>query len=165
MYKLSTNGVIRLSDNVFISSINTNNPDWITYQEWLALGNIPIDEGPTLEQCIANKIAEINAACEGAIVAGFSSAALGHTHTYDSGIEDQINLIGAVIAAGAGVSVEYKCYDENGDKEWYIHTPQQMQQVYMDGLVYKVTQLKKATYLKGLVSTATDISTLEGINW
>ena len=41
MYKLTENGVRRLSDNADIPS-NPNNRDWRKYQEWLKIkGNIP----------------------------------------------------------------------------------------------------------------------------
>lgn len=165
MYKLTNNSNIvqRLSDGSFIGN-DPNNSDWIEYQNWLLQGNQP-EPLYNVEQLKANKIDIINTSCEDAITAGFISSALGAPHTYDSAIEDQINLIGAVIAAGAGMPIEYKCYDEDGTKQWHDHTPQQMQQVYVDGLVYKVTQLKKATFLKDAVAAATTIEELNNISW
>lgn len=165
MYKLTLNPdvVIRLSDGASIGH-SIDNPDWIAYEQWVSQGNTP-EPYATLEQVKQAKEEEINYACEAAIIGGFESSALGEPYTYDSDIEDQINLIGAVIAAGSGLSIEYKCYDNQGVKSWVEHTPIQMQQVYMDGLVYKVTQLKKATILKDMIKAAQNINDVLGINW
>ena len=40
MYKLTKNGVIRLSDNAIIPEC-VENADWIAYQIWLSEGNTP----------------------------------------------------------------------------------------------------------------------------
>ncbi len=164
MYKLTLNPnvVIRLTDSASIGN-DLNNPDWVAYLSWVAEGNTP-EPYATLTQLKEAKIDDINSQCEAAITGGFPSSALGEEHIYDSEVEDQINLIGAVIAAGAGISVEYKCY-HNDVKSWHEHTPAQMQQVYMDGLVYKVTQLKKATFLKEQISACQSQEELNGINW
>lgn len=149
-----------------------SSPDaWAAYEAWLAEGNTPLpvpsDMAPSLEQAKQDRINEINLACEETILSGFISSALGEPHGYDSQIEDQLNLIGAALAAAAGQSVEFRCYHGavTGQKEWHLHTPQQMQQVYMDGLVYKVTQLKKATTLKNQVNAATTVEEVNGITW
>ena len=45
MYKLTKNGVIRLSDGALIPE-NSENADWITYQAWLSEGNAPDEADP-----------------------------------------------------------------------------------------------------------------------
>jgi len=87
----------------------------------------------------------INSACAAAIVGGFPSSALGAPHTYDSAMEDQLNLIGA---AGANVDLQYSCTDAVGVKNAVLHTAAQIKQVYADGITYKTTQLSKARALK-----------------
>jgi len=115
----------------------------------------------------ADQIAVINAACAAAIVGGFSSTALGTVHTYDSALEDQVNLIGV---AGAGVDLAYTCTDAAGVKAAVLHTAVQLGQVYSDGLVYKAAQLSKARALKNQLealaaSTTTTQADIDLVVW
>ena len=48
MFKLTKDGVIRLSDNAFIPE-DPNNRDWQEYQQWLAQGNKPQPQYTTAE--------------------------------------------------------------------------------------------------------------------
>jgi len=84
-------------------------------------------------------------ACAADIVGGFSSSSLGIAHTYDSAMEDQLNLIGA---AGANIDLLYTCTDAAGVKDAVLHTAAQLKQVYADGVAHKTTQLSKARALK-----------------
>lgn len=142
---------------------------WAAYQGWLAEGNLPLpcpaDAAPTLEAKKEEQKDRINVSCRETIVEGFLSSALGTSHRYDSEIEDQINLIGATIAAGSGTTISYNCYDDNGTKLWHVHTPAQMLQVYVDGLMFKSIQLNKASTLKNLIDAATTIEEVETIEW
>lgn len=170
MYQLTPDpSMIYDTDSNSIINAATSPDAWASYQAWLAEGNIPIPSSlsdivplSTIKQA---RIDLINEACEIAITSGFVSSALGSPHTYDSAIEDQINLIAATLAAMGGQSLEYKCFTETGEKQWCLHTPQQMLQVYSDGLVYKVTQMKKATYFKELINNATTPEEVEAIIW
>lgn len=40
-YRISGNGVVRLSDNACIPE-DTRNKDWIVYLNWVAAGNLPL---------------------------------------------------------------------------------------------------------------------------
>jgi len=93
----------------------------------------------------AESASVINVACAADIVGGFSSSALGIAHTYDSAMEDQLNLIGA---AGANIDLLYTCTDAAGVKDAVLHTAAQLKQVYADGVAHKTTQLSKARALK-----------------
>lgn len=172
LYQLTTNpSIIYMVESGSMISQTSSPNAWAEYEAWVAAGNTPLpgpfDTVVTLEQAKQYKIDEINQACEQVIISGFPSSALGDAHYYDSGIEDQLNLIGAALAAGAGQSVEFRCYHGSieGEKEWHVHTPSQMLQVYQDGLVYKITQLKKATTLKNIVKAATTLEEVGAVEW
>lgn len=172
MYQLTTNpSIIYMVESGSMISQTSSPAAWAEYEAWLATGNTPLpgpyDIAVTLEQAKQHKTDEINVACEETIISGFPSSALGEVHYYDSGIEDQINLIGAAFAASAGQSVEFRCYQGSmsGEKEWHLHSPAQMIQVYQDGLVYKITQLKKATALKNTVKAATTLEEVGAVEW
>lgn len=57
MYKLKSNGIIRLLDNVNIPN-DPKNRDWRKYQKWLAEGNKPEPEF-TKTELAAKKISDI----------------------------------------------------------------------------------------------------------
>lgn len=116
---------------------------------------------PSLDEVKAAKVAAINAACAAAIVGGFASAALGAPHTYDSALEDQLNLIGAV---GLGIDLPYRCADAAGIKA-FRHTAAQLKQVAADGAAIKLAALEKAATLKALVQAAADAAAVEVVAW
>lgn len=115
-----------------------------------------------LERGKAAKTAVINTACAAAIVGGFASSALGTPHTYDSALEDQLNLIGAV---SLGVDLPYRCADAVGVKEFRMHTGAQLKQVAADGALVKLTALEKAATLKAQVQAAADAAAVEAVAW
>jgi len=117
---------------------------------------------PSLDSVKASKSTEINAACASSIVGGFTSSALGAPHTYDSALEDQLNLIGAV---GLGIDMPYRCADAAGVKEFRLHTAAQLKQVAADGARVKLTALEKAAALKAQVQAAVDAAAVEAVVW
>lgn len=117
---------------------------------------------PSLETVKASKTAEINAACAAAIVGGFTSSALGAPHSYDSALEDQLNLIGAV---GLGIDLTYRCADAAGIKSFRQHTAAQLKQVATDGAAIKLAALEKAATLKAQVQVAVDAASIEAVAW
>ncbi len=165
MYKLTANGVIRLSDNAFIFGPDLNNADWVAYVNWLAAGNA-VEPEFTLQQIKDQKKDKINRDCNTEIIGGFVSSAVGTPHLYDSDIEDQINLIASFIASQSLSQVPYRCTDvATNIKDWVIHTSQQMQQLYSDGVTFKTTQLMKAATLKMQVDAATTRDAVNAIIW
>lgn len=123
---------------------------------------MPVAVDPPLDSIKAAKFAEINAACAAAIVGGFTSSALGTPYTYDSALEDQLNLIGAV---GLGIDLPYRCADTAGVKEFRLHTAAQLKQVAADGAVIKLASLEKAATLKAQVQSAADASSVAAVAW
>ena len=108
------------------------------------------------------KLTEINAACAAAITAGFTSSALGAPHTYQSQLEDQLNLVGA---AAMGVTVSYRCTDVNGVYAARPHTAAQIKQVLADGAQVKLNMLAQATSLKAQVEEAETAEEMTAIVW
>jgi len=111
------------------------------------------------------KLQDINQACEAAITAGFTSEALGAPHFYSSQLDDQLNLTGAVLR---GLDMPYACRDEQGVKEFRLHTAEQLRQVGDDFTLYKLQLLQHANELKQQLDTALeagDLDALEAITW
>lgn len=104
----------------------------------------------------AAKIAALSTACEAAIVSGFTSTALGTSHTYQSDRDDQLNLIGAVSAAA---DIPFKCADETGAWDYRLHTAAQIRQVLSDGAAVKLSHLQtfgtKKAQVDAIVADAT----------
>lgn len=111
------------------------------------------------------KRSEINTACEQAITAGFVSSALGEVHRYDSALEDQLNLQGAVIR---NQDADYPCAGEDGIVRFRPHAAAQLQRVSDDFTVFKHALLLRANELKGLLDEALaigDAGVIEAIAW
>lgn len=105
---------------------------------------ILIDQPPPAVVDVATaRIAALSSDCEAAIVGGFSSAALGTPHTYQSDRDDQTNLLGShATATATGQSVPHKCQDAAGTWAYRLHTPAQMTQVLADGAAVKLQHLQ-----------------------
>lgn len=142
-------------------------PAWLTVEEpprgprrwdgqaWVA------DMGAIVKE----RTTSINQACEAAITAGFTSEALGAPHFYSSQLDDQLNLTGAVLR---GLDMPYACRDEQGVKEFRLHTAEQLRQVGDDFTLYKLQLLQHANELKQQLDTALeagDLDALEAITW
>lgn len=119
----------------------------------------------SLEQIYESQLMLINRECEKAITAGFTSAALVTLHTYSSELEDQLNLTGAILR---GADMPYACRDEQGVKEFRMHTAEQLRQVGDDFTVYKLQHLQRANMLKQQLDQALaagDLAALEAVTW
>ncbi len=123
---------------------------------------VAVDYVPTLDEVKVTKTAAINAACAASIVGGFTSGAGGASHTYDSALEDQLNLIGAV---SLGADLPYRCADAAGIKAFRLHTAAQLKQVAADGALVKLAALEKAATLKAQVQAAADVAAVEAVAW
>lgn len=114
----------------------------------------------TLDKIQEKKILELSQACEAEIVSGFTSNALGTTHTYQSDRDDQLNLIGMVTA---NVDDFFKCHDGAG-WSYKLHTIAQLKQVLTDGKNTKLASLQRFNSLKEQVLSSTE-SEIELIVW
>jgi hypothetical protein len=166
MYQLTSNSsiILRVSDNAYIVG-PSDSEDWLNYVAWMNQGNQPAPY-ITVEQQKQIKIVALTNECQQSILGGFTSAALGEPHHYDSDIEDQINIVGAVMAGTLGATIPYRCLSSTDEeKQWRNHTPAQLQQVFNDGVLYKLTQLQKLTTLKNQVNNCDNIECVNSITW
>ena len=111
------------------------------------------------------KYADLIAAFNADLNAGFVSNALGNDHHYDSEQHNRENLIGAV---AAGVEQPYTCDDQLGNadsKQQRLHDAAQMKQVLIDGAVVKQTLIAKLRDLRAQVEAAGDEAAVDAINW
>jgi hypothetical protein len=132
---------------------------------WMLVNGKLQPPGELLPQLHERKLQEIDRACEAVIIAGFSSSALGTPHAYSSEIHDQLNLTGAV---QTGLDLPHPCRNEDGTREFLMHTSAQLQEVGRDLAVYKVKLLEYAHLLKhklDLALAAEDQATMEAVVW
>ncbi|MBL4761401.1 MAG: hypothetical protein JKY93_01720 [Gammaproteobacteria bacterium] len=139
----------------------TLTPPPTIYSVWENQGWVSVELVGVLSK-IPSKLLEIKAACENAIVSGFSSSALGVAHYYQSDRDDQINLIGAALA---NIDRPYRCTDDQSIDQFWPHTALQLQQVLADGAVAKQTYLEKTEQLKNQIHAAQTFAALDAIVW
>lgn len=114
---------------------------------------------------LPNVLNAINTACKAEIEGGFTSDALGSTHSYESELEDQLNLSGNIQRAK---DVLQKCTDALNETQYRMHTTTEIHQVGEDLATHKLAQLQKALTLKDQAQTAAqanDLTALNAISW
>ena len=131
-------------------------------------GNWP--PSPTLAQAQDNQVQILSSACASAIVAGFSSSALGSAHTYPSQPNDQSNLIGAAtVSQTPGLpstwTCNFWCADSTGAWALRPHTAAQTQQVLAAGLAAREALSAKLAGLVAQVDDATTVASVQAIVW
>ncbi len=119
-----------------------------------------------------DRLVELSETCKNVIISGFTSAALGADHIYDSEEVDQLNLIGATTAASptptspGGYNSLYACRDTStGVKDYKLHSHYQLRQVMADGSTFKLTQLQKFHLLRTQVEAAVTEQEVLDIKW
>lgn len=161
------NGVLRIEDGAWIPLAH-GNTDYETYLAWVAAGNVPLDRA--LADYQAAQIGAINAACQAAIFAGFTSSALGAAHTYPAKSLDQQNLSASVLASlmpnlPVGWTTPFWCADANGAWAYVQHTAAQIQQVGQDGKAAILAALNKNQTLQGQIMSATTPAEVQAVVW
>ncbi|KVN73891.1 hypothetical protein WT15_23920 [Burkholderia stagnalis] len=112
-------------------------------------------------------IAALNAACQTAIVAGFTSSALGVSTFYPTTDTDQRNLQSSALAAAwnagtAGWRVSLWC--QQGDAWAYVtHTAQQVQQVNADWVTFRASAQQKYAAAIDQVNAATTVDAVRAV--
>ncbi|MEW9585523.1 hypothetical protein [Paraburkholderia sp. DGU8] len=152
--------------------------DEATYLNWCNLsyqdGAIVPTPGPStaelLDDAKASQTAIVSQACQDAIVAGFSSSALGSAHTYPAKSTDQQNLNASVVASilpgvAADWTTPFWCADGSGTWAYVMHTAAQIQQVGQDGKAAILACLTKNQQLASEIDAATTVEAVQAIQW
>lgn len=121
---------------------------------------------PPLSNRKSALIAQFYAACQSAIYAGFSSAALGASHFYPTADLDQRNLQSAVLA-GQGQTGAWSTplWCQSGT-EWTFapHSAAQLTQVNADWVAHRVSAQQRYLDLVAEINAATE-DQLSAITW
>lgn len=164
----SVTNVIELTDAQWQTCINEQG-QW--YVAGGALAPVPAaTDAQLLADARAARVAVLSAACAAAIVAGFTSSALGAVHTYPSKVTDQQNLTASVTASllpgiAADWETQFWCADADGDWNWTAHTAAQIQQVGRDGMSAVLALQAKNAQLGAEVAAATTVAAVQAITW
>lgn len=121
----------------------------------------------TLPEAQAGQVAKVSAACAAALIAGFTSSALGSARTYGSNDNDQRNLLNAAMAAqGQSSTWTTQIWCANSGA-WSLasHTAVQVQQVNADWLAFRLSQQQKCANLVGQINAATSVAVVKAIDW
>ncbi|MEW9586237.1 hypothetical protein [Paraburkholderia sp. DGU8] len=134
--------------------------------QWLVTPEPP----PDVDGAKASQTALVSAACQAAIVAGFTSSALGAPHTYPAKPTDQQNLNASVVASilpgvAAGWTTPFWCADGSGTWAYVMHTAAQIQQVGQDGKAAILACLTKNQQLAAQIDAATTVEAVHAIVW
>lgn len=126
--------------------------------------------GPTFAQAQAAQEAGITAACDAAMLTGFSSSALGSAHSYGSLATDQSNLTAAAAASAvSGLSSTWTaslwCADSSGSWSFVAHSAAQIQQVLTDWIAARTALQTKLATLKEQIAAATTLAAVTAITW
>ncbi|TLD80178.1 hypothetical protein LS68_008140 [Helicobacter sp. MIT 05-5293] len=107
------------------------------------------------------KIKELNAMCD-SLLTSFKSSALGEEHIYDGGLEDQLNLMGAV---ALNKDMPFRCAKKGESKANVPHTQAQLEQVYTDWLNYKNDIIFICGMLKNYIEGLSDTEEIQRVSW
>lgn len=115
------------------------------------------------------QLAALSAACKSAILAGFTSGALGAENTYPSDDADQRNMASAAIAAqGQPATWTTSLWCASGSPlAWSMkpHTSAQAIQVHVDWVTFRQAQQQKYAGLVEQVNAATTAGAVQAITW
>lgn len=112
---------------------------------------------PSVQATQTNKL---NAACSAAIMAGFSSAALGSVYAYPSKATDQTNMLANAVTGG-----DFMCQNAAGAWALVAHTAAQAQTVLASFITARDTARAKLTGLSAQVQAATTITAVQAVVW
>lgn len=112
----------------------------------------------------------LSSACHVAIVAGFTSTALGTANTYSSDAESQMNISGRVqesllLASTTTWVGKIKCTDTAGVVARRDHTHAQIRQLGLDAVAHISAQLSKLDQKQAAIEAALTTTAVDAIVW
>jgi len=170
-------------------SLYATTPTWNPYstnaadrtQYWVdTAGTLTLEEVEVLLYGLSGiqsqQIAIVATGYQAALVAGFTSSALGSAYTYPSQVQDQLNILGAsalsFTAAGqvGGWTTQLYCTNSSGVGAMVAHTAAQIQQVLTDSETNKQAIINQnltlaASILAITTSTDSAIDEIQAIVW
>lgn len=153
-------GILDLGEDIVTTQIQEGlfKPKW-DGQQWL--------EGRQFEEILAEakttKGEVLKEKANETILAGFKSSALGTEHSYSFDFEAQINLLGikGMLSDPSFQGMSWSTW-EQGD---VLHTKEQLQQLWDDGMGHKMFHQQRYWDLKRQVEAATTREDVTQINW
>lgn len=118
----------------------------------------------SIEEARKVKKDELSALCNQAIVGGFTSSALGATHTYPSDEEAQRNFhseLDRIRLDSTYTTIYFKTFDAG----YLPHTVAQFTKVFLDGHTAGRSQIAKLNQLKSDIDKVTDPNNLDVFVW
>lgn len=112
----------------------------------------------------SQKKAELSQQCNQAIIAGFSSSALGVAHTYPSDEEAQRNFHSELDRLNYDPNYTASSF-KTLDAGYLSHTKAQLIQVFVDGHTYGRQQIAHLNTLKSQIDAAQTQTDLNAITW
>lgn len=168
-YNLSTlpSDLVQVSAEDFKKAMSRKPSETLDYQGGQLI--IVPAPAPTLDDLKNNNITDLTNACAATITGGYTSDALGSTHTYPSKPADQANMVASVTSSllpnlPSGWSTKFWCCDSNGNWAFVPHNASQIQQAGSDGKVFIQSQQAQLEKLKSQVNNATSSTDLP-ISW
>ena len=153
-------------DGAFSFYVSESDEELASPFEALAFDDLPQEAKDNIQTALnGTKLGYLNQAqskLDGITV--FVSNVLGSTHTYDFSMEDQTNLLEAkayIDALGDGDTVGIRCTAENGIKDNYPHTKDQVSKLFNDWYSFKSSILNAFSTLKIELGSATSKSECE----
>lgn len=136
----------------------------------LPIEYLSADPGPSLADLRVDQLNKISAACAAAIMAGFTSSALGAEYTYPCATTDQINLNGSVTDSyrpgiPSSWSTPFVCMDSAGVWGARAHTAAQIQQAGSDCKAHVLTQLGKKWAYGAAINAAMTPADVQAVVW
>lgn len=168
LYRIALDGITRLSDGAFIPK-HPGNRDYQAYMAWCEAGNEP-EPLHSLSDAQALKLAELDAACAAAILAGFAADALGQPHHYPAKLTDQSNLQASVLASlqpdlTADWTTPVWCQDASDIWAYRDHTAAQIQQVGIAGKNAINACIARKIEREQQIAKATTLDEVKAILW
>ncbi|AVA33027.1 hypothetical protein [Cupriavidus metallidurans] len=137
----------------------------------VANGALVVPPPPTSAQFLAQaqeqQTDKVSAACATALVAGFTSSALGSARTYGSNDNDQRNLLSAAMASqGNPETWTTPLWCADGDAWAFLaHTATQVQKVNADWQSFLVGAQQKCAELIAKIDKAKTVAAVQAVTW